>query len=110
MIIQPGSASTAVKTAVSAFLSPSPAARAAKNTDTVSIPPANREALLASTAAAASNSTDTKLAEISEKLSKNPGSLTSAALEYQQKTLGFVNAMAYLSSPASAWQRLAVAP
>jgi len=123
VIIQPGSASTAVKTAVSAFLSPSPAARAAKNTDTVTISPAARDALLASTVATAANSTDARLAEIkakdamsrsaedmdylyahdpklaaiSDKLSKNPGSLTSAELDYQQKTLGFVNTMAYLS-------------
>jgi len=120
MIIQPGSASFAVKAANLAFLSSPPAVKAAKNADTVTISQAARDAFLASAAADPVDARlteikakdvmsrtaedmdylythDSKLAAIRDKLSQNPGSLTSSELDYQQKAGGFVNTMAYLS-------------
>lgn len=124
MIVQPGSAASAVIGARSTFLPSAPAVKAAKTADTVSISQAARDALLASTAgAAATNSTEARLAEIKakspmartaedvdylfahdaklaairDKESKSPGSLTAAEIDYQQKAGGFVNTMANLS-------------
>lgn len=120
MIIQPGSTSFAVKAANLAFLSFPPVVKAAKNADTVTISQPARDALLASAVADPVDARlaeikakdfmsrsaedmdylyahDSKLAAIRDKSNQNPGSLTSSEIDYQQKTIGFVNTMAYLS-------------
>lgn len=122
MIIQPGSASFAVKAANLAFLSSPPVAKAAKNADTVTISQAARDAFLASAAAdpvdaklveikakdAVSRTAeetdyvlthDLKFAAIRDKINENHGigTLTAEELDYAQQAGGFVNTMAYLS-------------
>ena len=99
-----------------------PTSRAAKIADTITVSQAAREVLATSGASAIASvdaklteiqskdaisrtaedmdflyAHDSKLAAICDKERKSPGSLTSSEVDYQQKTIGFVNTMAYLS-------------